>query len=491
MTQRTREARWWLLLAVGCLVAAGLYAVLLVVARMPPFDALVTDPAFFRRCLVVHVDLSLVAWFQAFAAMLMVLRGKERRGRLGAVAVGLALSGVVALCLAAGLPGAEPVLSNYIPAIDHPLFVVALVLIGSGLVLNAARALLDRTRPADELDLADADVESGGGESGADEADPIAGLRLPPAARVAIAGSAVALLVAAATFALSAATTPAGLTPFETWELLAWGGGHVLQFASVAAMIACWVLLLSSALGRPVIGRRLGVVTTAWLLLPLAAALPLTWAGTASWQYRVGFTQMMRWGTWPPVLVVLAACLVAVVRARRREAASVPWRDPRVVTFAVSAILTLVGFALGAMIRGNDTMVPAHYHASIGAVTVAFMGATWLLARPLGFALPQRARVRALVAAQPALFGVGQVVFASGFALAGAHGMARKTYGAEQAVRSMPETVGLVVMGLGGLVAVAGGLLYLFLFALAWRARGLQPTVRAIPALATSQRTLQ
>jgi hypothetical protein len=68
---------------------------------------------------------------------------------------------------------------------------------------------------------------------------------------------------------------------------------------------------------------------------------------------------------------------------------------------------------------------------------------------------PRRARLQLL------LFGGGQAVFGLGFALAGAYGLGRKQYGAEQHVRSVGEYLGLSVMGLGGLVAVAGGILFL------------------------------
>ena len=68
---------------------------------------------------------------------------------------------------------------------------------------------------------------------------------------------------------------------------------------------------------------------------------------------------------------------------------------------------------------------------------------------------PRRARLQLL------LFGGGQAVFGLGFALAGAYGLGRKQYGAEQHVRSLGEYFGLSVMGLGGFVAVAGGILFL------------------------------
>ena len=64
---------------------------------------------------------------------------------------------------------------------------------------------------------------------------------------------------------------------------------------------------------------------------------------------------------------------------------------------------------------------------------------------------------------------------ALGFALGGAYGLGRKTYVSEQHVRSLGEYFGLGVMGLGGLVATAGGLWFLFLMVReirTWRSRG-------------------
>jgi heme/copper-type cytochrome/quinol oxidase subunit 1 len=134
----------------------------------------------------------------------------------------------------------------------------------------------------------------------------------------------------------------------------------------------------------------------------------------------------------------------------------------------VSALLTLLGFALGAGIRGSNTMIPAHYHASIGGITAAFMTVTYLMLRAFGFSISTR-RLRRAAAWQPITYGVGQMIFASGFALAGIYGMSRKTYGAEQAGRGLGESIGLGVMGIGGLIAVVGGLLFLGIVASIWR----------------------
>jgi heme/copper-type cytochrome/quinol oxidase subunit 1 len=122
--------------------------------------------------------------------------------------------------------------------------------------------------------------------------------------------------------------------------------------------------------------------------------------------------------------------------------------------------LTVLGLGLGLAIRGSTTMVPAHYHASVGAVTVAFMAATYALLGAFGLSLPGP-RWRRALAWQPVLYGAGMGLLAAGFALAGSRGMGRKLYGAEQAARTLAESAGLAVMGVGGFVAVAGGVLFL------------------------------
>jgi hypothetical protein len=439
----------WLALAVGSLILAGLFSLTIVIARMPPFDRLVSDPGFFKRCLVVHVDLALVVWFYAFlAALFHLVPGAGRAGLLSRHGALVTAAGVLLLVVGAGVPGAEPVLSNYVPAIDHPVFVAGLAAVLAGLALAFAdgRLLPGRERAAARV-----------------------GLDLPPAARVAVRAGALLVLVAIVSFAAAASTTPGTLPAHPRFERIFWGGGHVLQLASVAGMLAVWLTLTARATGTPPLGRGAAAVLFGLFTLPALAA-PM-WAAADD---RLAFTRLMQFGIFPTVLVVMAACLRALAAARRARAAAgagaALWRDPGLVALASSMALTLAGFAFGAMIRGQNTVVPGHYHASIGAVTVSYMAITVPLLAALGLPLASP-RWQRVARVQPALFGFGQLVFALGFVMAGAHGMARKTYGAEQASRSLGQTAGLVVMGLGGLVAVVGGLAYLGLVVSAWRAR--------------------
>jgi hypothetical protein len=165
----------------------------------------------------------------------------------------------------------------------------------------------------------------------------------------------------------------------------------------------------------------------------------------------------MRWTIFPVVLIVLGLGIRHVVRHHAGRPAGGDWR---LTGLAGSATLTVLGFVLGSLIRGSSTLVPGHYHCAIGAVTLALMTAAYdfcTLVAPAGARTPVLRWTRL----QLLLFGGGQAVFGLGFALAGAYGLGRKQYGVEQHVRSLGEYLGLGVMGLGGLVAVAGGLFFL------------------------------
>lgn len=463
---RGREtAGFWFGLAIGSLLLAGCFAIFLVVGRMPPFSSWLTDAGFFKRCLVVHVNLSLVVWFYSFvAALFALLPARGRPAATGPVGFALAVVGVAVLAAGIFLPGATPILSNYIPALDHVAFLVGLALFLGGVGLSF---IGPRLMPAEEA------------EHGL--------LTLPEEARPGLRAAAVAFLFALLTFIASALTLPADLPAESHYELLFWGGGHVLQFASFAAMLASWIILLTPALGHSPVSRRAAVRLFGLLSLPTFAAPLLALWGVQRGEVHQAFTDLMRWGIFPVALVFLGLCLRGLWRARveRPEVLT----DPRVLAFVASAALTIAGFVLGAFIRGSNTVVPAHYHASIGAVTAAFMGVTYPLLKGLGLGAPGP-RLDRLSRIQPAIFGVGQFVFAVGFALAGAQGMARKTYAAEQHIRTTLESAGLVIMGLGGLVAVAGGIIFLTYVLRAWRPFGRLATLAFIQRRRTWQKAV-
>lgn len=446
-TQDLPAARAWLGLSLGTLLLAGLGAVLLVLGRVLPLLGVTAAGDFFRRALIVHVDLALVVWFYAFLGGLVALLPGRRvatwPSRLGVLVAG---AGVAVLLTGLVNVGALPVLCNYIPVLDHPAHLLGLGLFALGLALAFTDGRL----------LPGREAASG----------PV---RMAPAARVAIRSSAVLVLVALVTLAAAVAGTPDGFLPRARYELYFWGPGHILQAASACAMASAWLMLLTPALGDAPVSRGAASALFGLLVAPFLVGPLLAIRGTPDVLYHSAFTRLMELGIAPALLVLLGLCLRALVLARRDGRLPRPLEDARVTGFLASAVMTILGFCFGAAISGSNTVVPAHYHASVGGVTAAFMALTYVLLDALGAPVP--ARLRPLCRWQPVLYGIGQVVFAVGFGASGMYGLARKAYGTEQVVRSTAETVGLWVMGTGGAVAVLGGALFITIVGAAWRAR--------------------
>jgi len=102
---------------------------------------------------------------------------------------------------------------------------------------------------------------------------------------------------------------------------------------------------------------------------------------------------------------------------------------------------------------------------------MALMGVAYLLMPKLGYP-PISGR---LVNIQPLVYGAGQVLHISGLALSGALGVQRKTAGAAQGLEGLGAKLTMGVMGIGGLLAVIGGILFVWIMCRAFWLGKTQP----------------
>ncbi|HPP47879.1 MAG TPA: cytochrome C oxidase subunit I, partial [Accumulibacter sp.] len=168
------------------------------------------------------------------------------------------------------------------------------------------------------------------------------------------------------------------------------------------------------------------------------------------------FAKLMIWGH--PYMAPLIVLGVLSLFGLRGQPAS-----PGKAAFIASLLLFAVGGVLGYLIQGVNVVIPAHYHGSTVGVTLAFMGLTYVLLPRLGFANPSGR----LAVWQPYVYGCGQMIHILGLAWSGGYGVQRKTAGAEQMLTTLPQKIGMGMMGVGGSIAVIGGLLFIIV---CWRA---------------------
>ncbi|MCW5578834.1 MAG: hypothetical protein KIS89_09335, partial [Dokdonella sp.] len=206
-------------------------------------------------------------------------------------------------------------------------------------------------------------------------------------------------------------------------------------------------------------GGRVGLSPRVVLLLFVIALVgvfvtPLAYLmhEVASVEHRALHTWAMRLGGGLAIAPVVLAALIAVAPLRDLR----PWQRPLRAALLASMLLFVAGGVIGIDIHGSNVKIPAHYHGCIVGVTLALMGVVyWLLPR-LGFAAP----TGRLAVTQPWLYGIGQLLHIVGLVWSGGYGVQRKVAGSEQVLRSSGEIAGMGLMGLGGLLAILGGLLF-------------------------------
>ena len=423
-----RNVTAWLTLGLISLVAAGVFSILLVLARTPVIQGLIPFLDFFRIALVVHVTLSVLIWLLAISAATWSLSTNVDKPLWDRLSFSLSALGTAIIIICPFVGAADPLMNNYVPILQHPLFYGGLVLFTAGILSHLVRAIVSRTRIREKL------TGTTALQAGISLSTLLTGLAI-----IAVFASWRGL--------------PAEMDGRIYFEFLFWGGGHIVQFSYTLLMMIAWVILAAGSGCRFELTPRLTLVFAIFLALPvitvpfLYLAHEITAVG-----HRIAFTELMKYGG-------LSCLPLGLAVAASLWHADKPQGEARYLRAALVSSLGLfaVGGVLGFMIAGLDIVIPAHYHGATVGVTIAFMGLTYYLLPRLGFGdLPER-----IATWQPYLYGGGQLLHIIGLAWSGGYGVQRKTAGAAQGLEGVGQTAGMGLMGLGGLVSVIGGLMFL------------------------------
>jgi len=424
----TRISTGWLVLAVGSLLVAGLFTILLVLSRTPYIQDMIPWVDFFHTALVVHVDLTVLVWFLGYAGMFWSLNSTSRCTACGWAGLWLAVAGSCVIVISPFLGAGEPLMNNYVPVLRDPIFFTGLGMFGIGFSITVLRGLLF-SRPI------------GATISGAG------------AIRFGLYTALIAAITAVFALLASWYGIPESVTGEHYYELLFWGAGHTLQFVHIQLMLVAWLCLATIAGFMPRLTPRVALILFAIGLLPVVFTPIVYIAFTVdSGDHLQAITWLMQYGGGLAALPVGLIIVYSLLTAGNRLTSSAEGN-----ALLSSILLFGVGGVIGFMISGSNVTVPAHYHGSIVAVTLAFMGITYHLLPRLGFRKPEGKMVRL----QPVIYAVGQLMHVTGLAWSGGYGVQRKTAGAAQGLDAIEKVAGMGLMGLGGLIAIVGGIIFL------------------------------
>jgi len=397
---------------------------LLVLSRTPFIQDHIPWIDFFHTALVVHVNLSVLIWFMSFACLFWSINNQSHYILLEKLALFLAITGTLIIVISPFSGDGNPLINNYIPVLQQDMFLTGLVLFSSGVFIQAIRTLLLIKYCFNSI-----------------------------AATVSVIG-AIFTLSAFIGLLWSFSGLKEDLDALTYYEFLFWGSGHILQFTHTTFLLFAWLLLLINS------GFKLNFnfILIRWLFLMLLLALPAAlWIymtqDIVSAEHRDYFTRFMKYGGL--LSMPLGVMVVWTIIASRPEP-SIDCVPCRSALFS-SIILFAAGGIIGFLIHGVNVVIPAHYHGSIVGVTLAFMGISYYLLPQFGYKKP----VWTSAKVQPYIYGVGQLMHILGLAWSGGYGVQRKTAGSAQGLENLPEIAGMALMGLGGLISIIGGILYL------------------------------
>ncbi|NOQ70019.1 MAG: cbb3-type cytochrome c oxidase subunit I [Gammaproteobacteria bacterium] len=414
----------WLKLGVFSLIAAGLFSLLLVLSRTPGAQDIIPWIDFFHTALVVHVNLSVLIWFMSFSCLFWSIYAGSRLLILDKIALYLCIAGTGLLVVSPFLGADKPLLNNYIPVLQHPLFFWSIGLFSLGVFIQCVRVL--SIWPGNDNDIT----------------------------KIAPYIAAIFTMVSIISLFLSWLNVPSDQDNLIYYEYLFWGSGHVLQFSHTVLLLFSWLILIHYVGGKISITEK----TIKWLfmilLLPLFYVIHIYVAREVFDPIHITeFTLLMKYGglfSVPLGLVIGWVFLTSKLDKNDENKAAK-------AALLTSILLFATGGVIGFLIHGVNVVIPAHYHGSIVGVTLAFMGVAYYLLPKFGYRKP----VWKMAHIQPYVYAGGQLMHVLGLAWSGGYGVQRKTAGSAQGLDSLPEVIGMGMMGLGGLISIIGGVLFL------------------------------
>ena len=273
----------------------------------------------------------------------------------------------------------------------------------------------------------------------------------------------------------------------EVYRMVWWGLGHSSQQVNVAAHVSVWYLMAALTVGGVVINEKIS--RTAFVLYILFISMasahhllvdpgmgPVWKVWNTSYAMYLAVLASMVHGFTVPAGIEMGQRLRGYTRGTFEWLKKAPWSDPGFSGAALSVVIFgflggTTGVTIGTeqinIIAHNTLRVPGHFHTTVvGGTALAFMAVTYYVL-PLIFR--KRVAFWPLAKVQPYLFAAGVVVLAMSMIFQGIFGVPRRHWDVSFANAPFPVEYHPVVqlfqatMGLGGLLAIVGGLAYILI----------------------------
>jgi cytochrome c oxidase subunit 1 len=416
----------WLLFSIFSLLAAGILTFVIVFSRTPIIKDFFIFKDFFRKALIVHVNLSQLYWFLSIGVLLnfYYLCSHKLLNKFCFYAAILSLIGIITSVF---IPG-ESILNNYVPVLDNLLFKISIFIF---FVIILAVSFINLFNDSDFLNNK--------------ESFTISLLKIYN----------ILILIAFTHFLISYKFIENNNITLEFYEIFFWGFGHILQFSYVILMVLAWYLIIKRTESVILFSDNLLKIFAAlYLFVSLYSYASLSLTNDTVTYFKNFYTNHMIWGSSLLALIFIIAILPNFFSFKfyKKDAEY----KPLINCLILSIILFIYGGLLGSRISESNTLIPAHYHGSIVAVTIALIGLTYIFLPQFG-----GAKISSKLAImQPIIYGVGQIIHITGLAISGGYGVLRKS---PDSILGFNAKFWMGIMGFGGLITMIAGLMFLII----------------------------
>lgn len=478
--------KFWLLTAIASLAVAGIFSLPPVILRGSAFEGYFQDIQYvFDVALIIHVNLSVLVWLLAMAALVWTFIAVKKHQFSWSLAVMsfLSMIGIILMIASGFVENASPLKNNYIPVLDNPLFFQGLVCFGFGITMYALIAIvrgiflssvMKNPVPCPVCFLPSTLLRLIKSNQTEDEKQNPATLYL----RIGAYSSALILFISIVCFILSFLQLPIENyleDRLHYYELLFWGGGHILQFLYTQILMTAWFYLIISMGYKHSKAIKVTLITI--LLLNVICVIPIPFLKLLQYydpapnleiffylflhaessEYYGQFTQHMRYYAGiAPSLAGLFTIMAAFCLTKEQKAEHRPVR----YALIISVLLFLYGGFLGFLIIGYNATIPAHYHGSIVGTSIGMIALCYYLMPKVGLGEIKGK----LATAQPLCYGIGQVLHVTGLAWMGGYGALRKDAASSADIDTV---IGKIMFFSGGAIAIIGGMLFIIVTVIA------------------------
>ena len=454
----------WLKNGIWALALAGFYSIVLVILRTPQLSQIISDKSVFKSSLVIHVNLSVLAWLLSITCIIWSYG--SRRLYFSNVFSKLALAGIALMTISPLIGQSNPIMNNYVPILENVWFIIGLSLFGSSILYFSILVFINSFH---DFSLKEEKYTA----------------QILPVVKLT---SSLMYIMVWGCFVLSYKEVMAlsNIFPIEIdyyYELLFWSGGHLLQFIYTQIVMFVWLVLAELWIGKGLIYYK---VYSSLFVINFILSLFVFYGHLAyqmpEYEFTVFFTKHMQYcGGIAPTL--LMAVLVTDIFKFTRIKNNLTFVA---IAFMASILVFFAGGLIGVLISGINLSIPAHYHGSIVGISLAFLGFAYIFCfRDSVFAIPDQTLGKKLftfslsseqsnyVSNSPSNYSkwpniqliiitFGQLLHIAGLALAGGYGILRKNPDGEIALAAKFY---MGMLGGGGLIAIIGGLMFVYICA--------------------------